>query len=147
MKPPCHNRPPFAEGRWHYTGEWRRNKPVMRWYPRWFVDRCATHDGAGIGPNNENYPAAHGWDCSGCRLEPNRVAHAFKDIDIVECASIPADMIAVVKTHSVGKSERNVQFFHLSGDMNFLPDDGRRFKVVEIDAFEPIQRSIQRERI
>ncbi len=70
MKPPCYNRPPFAEGRWHYTGEWRRGKPVMRWHPRWFADRCATHDGVGIGPNNEGYPAAHGWDCSGCRLDP-----------------------------------------------------------------------------
>lgn len=91
--PPCHNRPPFADGRWHATGERRASKiesvnvaapgkarpvwqpvmkPVLRWHPRWFEQRCATHDGVGIGPNGENYPAAHGWDCTGCRWRPAR---------------------------------------------------------------------------
>lgn len=75
-KPKCHNRPPFAEGRWHMTNRKRGTigvkglKPIYRWHPRWFVDRCATHDGVGIGPNNENYPTAKGWDCTGCRWAP-----------------------------------------------------------------------------
>lgn len=119
MKPNCYNRPPFAAGRWHYTGEWRRNKPVMRWYPRWFVDRCATHDGVGIGPNNENYPAAHGWDCSGCRLDPARddLQGIIPDIGVVFRFHVPADIL------------RNAGF-------------GETYR--DIDAFEPIQRSIQR---
>lgn len=72
MRPNCHNRPPFAEGRWHLTGSRRNGKPVARWYPRWFVDRCATWDGTGIGrtPETTHYPQAHGWDCSGCRWLP-----------------------------------------------------------------------------
>lgn len=82
MKPTCHNRPPRAAGRWHPTGrtvqhgtrdtpggpvQWGPVKPVLRWYPAWSVDRCATHDGRGIGPDGESYPQAHGWDCTGCR--------------------------------------------------------------------------------
>jgi len=71
--PPCHNRPAFAEGRWHASGvDPRTGKPRFRWHPRWFEQRCATHDGVGIGPNGENYPAAHGWDCTGCRWRPAR---------------------------------------------------------------------------
>ena len=85
MRPPCHNRAPFAAGRWHPTGrtvqhgtretqdglvKWGPVKPVLRWHPRWFADRCATWDGRGIGPNGEPYPVAHGWDCSGCRWLP-----------------------------------------------------------------------------
>ena len=82
MTPRCFNRPPYAEGRWHQTGMLRLRpapvghfrpyvmKPVLRWHPRWFADRCATHDGAGVGPNGENYPQAHGWDCTGCRWNP-----------------------------------------------------------------------------
>jgi hypothetical protein len=68
--PRCYNRPPYAEGRWHGTGRFVSGKPVLRWHPRWFVDRCATHDGVGIGPNGENYPAAHNWNCTGCRWHP-----------------------------------------------------------------------------
>lgn len=71
------------------TGERRRSKrapnrglmkPVQRWVPAFSEDRCATHDGRGIGPNGESYPDAHGWDCSGCRWAPPRVAarHGFR---------------------------------------------------------------------
>ena len=85
MRPTCHNRAPFAAGRWHPTGrtvqhgtretpdglvKWGPVKPVLRWHPRWFADRCATWDGRGIGPNGEPYPVAHGWDCCGCRWLP-----------------------------------------------------------------------------
>lgn len=149
MKPKCHSRPPFAEGRWHYTGEYRRGKPVLRWYPRWFVDRCATHDGVGIGPNNENYPTAHGWDCTGCRWRPSPPAteHNFMGFTIVEDANLPPGVVAFSVPYSVGKSERALQFFRTSGDMKFLPDDDRRYFIIdethEIDAFEPIWRSKQ----
>lgn len=91
IRPRCHNRPEAAAGTWESTGEVRAStihfvnvaepgkaravwrpmmKPVLRWRPRWFVDRCATHDGVGIGPNGENYPDAHNWDCTGCRWNP-----------------------------------------------------------------------------
>lgn len=45
-------------------------KPLYRWSPRWFVDRCATWDGVGIGKNGERYPVAHGFNCLGCRWLP-----------------------------------------------------------------------------
>lgn len=74
MRPRCYNRPPAAAeyeanaGRGHligpggitYTVQLTKKIPVV------FVDRCATWDGRGIGPNGEPYPLAHGWDCSGC---------------------------------------------------------------------------------
>lgn len=69
MRPACFNRPPRAAGRWHQVGTHADGRPVLRWYPRWYVDRCAVHDGGGIGPNGEGYAAAHGWDCGGCRWE------------------------------------------------------------------------------
>lgn len=47
--------------------------PVLRYrHPPAFVDRCATWDGDGIGPNGEPYPVAHKWDCRGCRWQPRR---------------------------------------------------------------------------
>ena len=52
-RPPCYNRPPRL--------------------PSVFVDRCATWDGRGIGPNGEPYPIAHGWNCAGCRWLPDGV--------------------------------------------------------------------------
>lgn len=87
MPPRCHNRPPAAVGRWYPTGRtvqngtrthpgapvvWGPVKPVLRWYPRWFEDRCAVWDGTGIGatPETARYPQAHGWDCRGCRWLP-----------------------------------------------------------------------------
>lgn len=68
MTPPCYNRPPRAPGAWMRSG-YRGGKPVLRWVPAFAVDRCAVHDGTGIGPNGEGYAEAHGWDCSGCRWE------------------------------------------------------------------------------
>jgi hypothetical protein len=88
--PACYNRPPTAEGRWLPTGRMRVNlatpwpargiKPVYRWHPRWFVDRCATWDGTGIGPDGQRFPEAHGFDCAGCRWEPahRRQAREFE---------------------------------------------------------------------
>lgn len=71
-RPRCYNRPLARDGDWHPVGR-RRGKQVLRWFPRWFVDRCATWDGTGIGPNNERYPEAHGWNCAGCRWLPEGV--------------------------------------------------------------------------
>lgn len=84
MKPPCYNRPPFDEGRWHDTG--RRTddgKPIYRWHWRWFADRCATWDGVQIGQDGERYPDANGWDCTGCRLDPRHIE--FRTINDVFC--------------------------------------------------------------
>lgn len=72
MKPTCHNRPPRSDGAWVRMG-YRNGKQVLRWAPRWFVDRCATWDGTGItGPaaTHAPYPVAMGWDCRGCRWLP-----------------------------------------------------------------------------
>lgn len=77
--PPCWNRMPMAEGQWRRNGERHRYqyaglgkialvvRPVFRWQWSAFEDRCATHDGQGIGPNGESYPEAHGW-MPWCRL-------------------------------------------------------------------------------
>ena len=91
MTPPCYNRAPYAAGRRHHTGRvvqhgtretpdspvvWGIAKPVLRWHPRWYEDRCVTWDGVGIGqptakyPAGTPYPMAHGWRCSGCRWLP-----------------------------------------------------------------------------
>lgn len=122
MRPNCYNRPPFAEGRWEYASQKLVGhdkygipvyKTVLRWRPRWFEDRCVIHDGRGIGPNGENYPAAHGWDCSGCRWEPRKPNIAGNPVVFDE--SIPPGMFVV--NNGNGK----LQF---------------------IDAFEPIHRSI-----
>jgi hypothetical protein len=69
MRPRCYNRPAFDAGTWMRAG-YRYGKPLLRWVPRWFVNRCATHDGTGIGPNGETYPQAHKFDCTGCRWNP-----------------------------------------------------------------------------
>lgn len=68
IRPPCYNRAARAAGAWMRSG-YRNGKPVLRWVPAFSVDRCAVHDGRGVGPNGEGYAEAHGWDCSGCRWE------------------------------------------------------------------------------
>lgn len=73
VRPRCYNRPPAPDGYWHGVGREPDGRLRMRWFPRWFEDRCASWDGTGIGPNNERYPAAHGWDCKGCRWLPEGV--------------------------------------------------------------------------
>lgn len=88
MRPPCHNRPAYAPGRWLPTGRtvqsgtraapgaavaWDAAKPVLRWHPRWFEDRCVVRDGRGIGPNGEDFATAHGYDCRGCRWHGDKV--------------------------------------------------------------------------
>ena len=76
MRPRCYNRPPAPEGNWYGIGRRADGKLVMRWYPRFSVDRCATWQGVGIGqptdeyPTGTPYPMAHGWNCDGCRWKP-----------------------------------------------------------------------------
>lgn len=71
MIPPCYNRvprPATYRANTGYDAQGRLTTRDIAWFS---PDRCATHDGRGIGPNGENYPEAHGWDCSGCRWNPN----------------------------------------------------------------------------
>ncbi|HEY1035561.1 MAG TPA: hypothetical protein VGE09_11330 [Pseudoxanthomonas sp.] len=71
MRPPCYNRQPRAAGRWHQVGRRPDGRPVLRWFPRWYVDRCATWDGVGIGKDGQRYPVAHKFDCRGCSWLPD----------------------------------------------------------------------------
>lgn len=74
LTPPCFDRPPRAPGQWARNGVCARTlKPRLRWVPRWSPDRCATHDGRGIGADGGNYPSAHGWLpwCRTCRWNPD----------------------------------------------------------------------------
>jgi hypothetical protein len=70
MKPPCYDRPPVRatytanDG---YDAEGRLKTKEIPWFA---PDRCATHDGRGIGPAGESYPVAHGWACGGCKWAP-----------------------------------------------------------------------------
>lgn len=77
IEPPCYNREPFTDPNagWYDTGKsyipfLGPLKPILRYRWPWFTDRCATHDGVSIGPNGENYPAAHNWNCEGCKWKP-----------------------------------------------------------------------------
>lgn len=79
-RPRCYNRGAAADGWWFRNGYCPRTLKVkLRWYPRWFEDRCATWDGVGIGqpteayPHGTPYPLAHGWKCEGCRWRPEGV--------------------------------------------------------------------------
>jgi hypothetical protein len=72
-RPACYNRPPRAPGAWARNGvDPRTLKPRLRWVPAWSPDRCAVHDGHGIGPMGEGYAEANGWDCGGCRWESGK---------------------------------------------------------------------------
>lgn len=71
--PRCWNREPFAHGRVRYGVAEETGEPVrVELRNDWFAQRCAIHDGRGIGPNGETYPAAHGWLvwCKTCRWNP-----------------------------------------------------------------------------
>lgn len=67
-RPACHNRPPAPEGRWHQrVPAGPGTKPRLRWYRRWYADRCAAWDSAATTPP---VPRAEGWACAGCRWLP-----------------------------------------------------------------------------
>lgn len=71
MTPHCYNHPPF-------TGQWVRNgyrnlRPVLRWQPFVFEQRCAAWDG----PDSDSpAPERLGWACGGCRWQPERAVDA-----------------------------------------------------------------------
>lgn len=79
IKPPCHNRPPRTGGLTRYGIDQSNGETIsVHLSNNWFIDRCATWDGVGIGQPTEKYPLgtpypmAHGWDCSGCRWMPDK---------------------------------------------------------------------------
>ncbi|HKY46185.1 MAG TPA: hypothetical protein VJM50_24045 [Pyrinomonadaceae bacterium] len=97
-RPPCHDRPPRADGMWVRNGLRRSDlKPIVRWVPAWSTDRCATWDGEGIGPKGEPYPVAHGWDCAGCRWDPREpkpvIAKRPTSDEIMKAAAIPKHLL------------------------------------------------------
>lgn len=77
MTPPCFDRKPFTDPNagWRLAG-WEDlagklyPRPIYRYRWPWFVDRCATHDGRGVGPNGESFAVANGYECEGCRWLP-----------------------------------------------------------------------------
>lgn len=73
MRPHCYDRPPRAATYLANDGVSEDGRQLRREIPVVFVDRCATWDGVGIGRQGEAYPAAHGWDCRGCRWLPSSV--------------------------------------------------------------------------
>ena len=77
-KPPCFDRPPRLPGYWR-SGLNDVGEVVTVWVSStWSEDACKTHSGQGIGPNGENYPAAHGWLdwCRQCRWMPAGMENA-----------------------------------------------------------------------
>lgn len=70
MQPACYDRPPQPRTCWVNDGLSEDGRQLRKEIPVVFVDRCATWDGIGIGPNMERYPEAHGWVCAGCVWRP-----------------------------------------------------------------------------
>lgn len=71
--PRCYNREPIQRSRIEWGISRETGMPVSVLLTNdWFEERCVTHEGSGIGPNNESYPAAHGWLpwCASCRWNP-----------------------------------------------------------------------------
>lgn len=71
--PPCWNRPPVQSVSVRHGIDSATGEPIrVEVRSDWFTDRCAIHDGRGIGPNGENYPEARGWLawCNTCRWNP-----------------------------------------------------------------------------
>ncbi len=73
-RPRCYDRPPAPRLRDVYgvdrtTG--RVTKTTID--DGWASPGCKTWSGIGIGPNNEPYPVAHGFDCRDCRWLPEGV--------------------------------------------------------------------------
>ena len=74
IRPRCWNRPPVLPSVTRHGIDSATGAAIsVTLRNDWFVDRCATHDGRGIGPNGESFPVAHGWDCTGCRWLPEGV--------------------------------------------------------------------------
>lgn len=89
MEPPCYNRPPRSRNCLVNNGIDSEGKQRTKLIPAAFVDRCATWDGKGIGPNNEPYPVAHGWDCRGCRWLPKQ----FSLEEVAAAFEVPVELV------------------------------------------------------
>lgn len=79
-RPRCYNRPPIVPEYTRHGIDSETGKPIaVTLRNDWFVDRCATWSGVGVGqptaeyPTGTPYPMAHGWDCAGCRWLPEGV--------------------------------------------------------------------------
>lgn len=69
MTPSCYNRPPQPDGRWFRAGYRPTDlKPRLRWHRRQMSDRCAAFD---TGDRATPVPVLEGWQCAGCRWNPN----------------------------------------------------------------------------
>lgn len=70
MTPPCHNRPAWRETVSVQRGWTDDGRRIMVEVPDHMSQGCNVWAGTGIGPQNERYPVAMGWDCTGCRWWP-----------------------------------------------------------------------------
>lgn len=139
VRPPCYNRPPRADGQWMQVG-YRQGKAVWRWFPRWSEDRCAVHDGTGIGPNGENYPSAHNWSCAGCRWNPipkgdywlsehGLYPYQQEIMAAIENRAVPILLRDKIRC-PINFAENNTRFAYTSGDPNAIPAV-RRYVIVD----------------
>ena len=67
MKPRCFNKPPIADGHWYRNGGAIGAKPRYRWVPFRMSRECGSWKASGI---DAPVPVREGWDCEGCRWEP-----------------------------------------------------------------------------
>lgn len=73
-RPACWNREPVERVRVRHGISEATGEPIaVRIDDGWSEPVCRTWEGTGIGPNNERYPQAHRWNCSGCRWLPEWV--------------------------------------------------------------------------
>ncbi len=74
MRPRCYNQPPPPEGSWMRSGRAPCGRERWRWVRHPFADFCASwaHGPGQQAPD----PVRLGWDCRGCRLEPQTSASA-----------------------------------------------------------------------
>lgn len=77
IRPRCYNRPPIVPEHTRHGIDSETGKPIaVTLRNDWFVDRCVAWSGVGIGqptaeyPSGTPYPMARGWDCAGCRWNP-----------------------------------------------------------------------------
>lgn len=74
IRPACWNRPPANRVRVRHGIDSETGEPIaVTVRDDWSDPVCRVWDGTGIGPNNERYPVAHGWNCHGCRSLPEWV--------------------------------------------------------------------------
>ena len=75
-RPRCFNRAPSADSYTRHGIDQETGEAITVTLNRWFVDKCATWDGVGIGatPETARYPQAHGFNCTGCRWLPKEFA-------------------------------------------------------------------------